>query len=64
VAAKAPQTTAPVAEVATTTEDQNIQAAKTGTDDSGDGIQKQKGAKPIGLARKVSRVTVLLPQKD
>ncbi len=63
-AVKAPQTAAPVAEVATTTEDQNIQAAKTGTDALGDDTGNKKAAKPIGLARKVSRVTVLLPQRD
>ena len=61
---KAPQTVAPATEVATTTEDQNIQAAKTGTDDTGEDPQKKKTGKEIGLARKVSRVTVLLPQKD
>jgi len=62
VADKAPQTAAPAAEVATTTEDQNIQAAKAGTDSLGDDTQKKNSGKPIGLARKVSRVTVLLPK--
>ena len=61
VAASAPETTSAAKEVATTTEDSSIQAAKTGETGDETDEKKKKAGKEIGLARRVSRVTVVLP---
>jgi len=65
-AATAPETASVAKQVATTTEDENIQSAKAANTDAADDQdpKKKKGGKEIGLARRVSRVTVLLPQKN
>jgi len=60
----APQTASVAKEVATTAETADTVAANSG--DAGDDLdpKKKKEGKAIGLAQKVNRVTVLLPQKN